>query len=242
MQEKIIAFILEMVAYGGGGAAIAYLLFQYLGKSWIENRFSERLELFKHQQALEIQRLKIEIDSTLSGVLKIQEKEFEVLPTAWDKLYDAFGELSSLTTPFQEYPDLNRMSADRLEEFLEQSELLNSEKTEIRNSSQKTNRYIDIIFWHRFNHVIRACNDFNSYVRRYGIFLPEPLNEKFSAISKELRLAIVPIKMGEGGKNIKEMYQAWTVVEEKIKPLFDEIERNVRARLGSHGIKTQLSN
>jgi hypothetical protein len=29
----------KIFVYGGGGVAVAYLLFQYLGKAWIENKF-----------------------------------------------------------------------------------------------------------------------------------------------------------------------------------------------------------
>jgi len=240
-MDEITQFIIRLAAYGGGSAAIAYLIFRHLGQSWIENKFSQRLEEFKHQQALEIQRMRIEIDSTLSGVLKIQEKEFEVLPVAWDKLYNAFAELTSLATPFQEYPDLDQMSQERLEEFLDKSELLNSEKSELRSGSQKTSKYIEVIFWHRLNRVIRGCNDFNSYIRRYGIFLPEPLKEKFNRISKELRMALLPMKLGGGDKKFKEMHEAWTTVEKTIQPLFDEIERNISARLGSHGVNKIIS-
>jgi len=49
-----------MIAYGGGSAAVAYMLFRFLGKSWIENKFTHGLEEFRHQQALEIHRLRIE--------------------------------------------------------------------------------------------------------------------------------------------------------------------------------------
>src|SRR3989442_1732393 len=89
--DVILKFIGEVVLYGGGSAACAYLLFQFLGKSWIENKFAQRLEAYKHQQQLELQHLKVEIESMLSGALKMQEREFQVLPEAWKKLDDAFG-------------------------------------------------------------------------------------------------------------------------------------------------------
>ena len=66
-------FLLQMLAYGGGSAAVAYLLFQWLGKTWIENKFAQRLDQLRHQQALELQRLRVEIDAMLSGALKLQE-------------------------------------------------------------------------------------------------------------------------------------------------------------------------
>lgn len=54
-------FVLQMLAYGGGSAVVAYLLFQRLGKTWIENKFAQRLDQLRHQQALELQRLRVEI-------------------------------------------------------------------------------------------------------------------------------------------------------------------------------------
>jgi hypothetical protein len=65
--EQVIKFITEIAAYSGGAVAIWYLLFQYLGKTWIENKFAQRLDTLKHQHELELQRLRIEIDSLLSG-------------------------------------------------------------------------------------------------------------------------------------------------------------------------------
>ena len=99
MFDQILRSLGEFIAYGSGAAGVAFLLFRYLGKSWIESKFSERLEQFKHQQAIEIQRLRVKIDSTLSGVLKIQEKEFETLPEAWSKLDEAYGHVTALVSP-----------------------------------------------------------------------------------------------------------------------------------------------
>ena len=116
---------------------VPWYLFRYLGKSWIESKFSERLEQFKHQQAIEIQRLRVKIDSTLSGVLKIQEKEFETLPEAWSKLDEAYGHVTALVSPLQQYPNLDGMTPARLNEFLDESELFGTQKDEIRQSSAK---------------------------------------------------------------------------------------------------------
>jgi len=79
VPDYFFKFLGEVIAYGGGAAAIAYILFQYLGKKWIENKFAERLDQLKHQHALGLQRLRVEIDSMLSGTLKLQEREFQFL-------------------------------------------------------------------------------------------------------------------------------------------------------------------
>ena len=57
MEEQIYNFLIKLLAYGGGSAAIAYLLFQHLGKSWLDNKFAQRLDELRHQQNIEVQRL-----------------------------------------------------------------------------------------------------------------------------------------------------------------------------------------
>jgi hypothetical protein len=51
MPDALTKFVFELVAYGGGAAVIAYLLFQFLGKTWIENKFAQQLKQLEHQQA-----------------------------------------------------------------------------------------------------------------------------------------------------------------------------------------------
>jgi len=115
---------LVLTALGAIGTTTGLLLFllkQY-GKSWIENRFAQRLAHFTHQQDVELHKLRIEIDSILSGALKIQEKEFETLPKAWRKLDEAFVQLNNLVSPIIRKVDLDNKSELQLEEFLEDSE------------------------------------------------------------------------------------------------------------------------
>ena len=153
MPDELVKFLFELLAYGGGSAAIAYLLFQYLGKTWIENKFAQKLEQLRHEHALEIQRLRVEIDSMLSGAIKLQDREFDVLPKAWQMLDEAHGLVSWLVAPMQSYPDLDRMDSQELSEFLATSELADSKRQRIASAGKKTDAYIDIIFWHRLNRV-----------------------------------------------------------------------------------------
>jgi hypothetical protein len=166
VSDQVLRFFGEFVAYGGGAAVVAYLLFQYLGKSWIENKFAQRLDLFKHQQAIELQRLRVEIDSMLSGALKLQEKEFQVLPEAWQKLDEAHGLVAWLFSPMREYADVDRMNPTQLDELLARSEFTESQKDEVRNSHQRRQTYQDIIFWHRVNKVRKAFSELQSFVAR----------------------------------------------------------------------------
>jgi len=91
MDDTILRFIGKAALCLGGFAAIAAFawgIFRFFGEKWIENKFHKSLEDHRHKHDEEIARLKCEIDSQLSRVTKMHEKELEVLPEAWKRLVD----------------------------------------------------------------------------------------------------------------------------------------------------------
>lgn len=218
-------------------SVVAYLLFQYLGKTWIENKFAQRLDQLKHQQALELQRLRVEIDSLLSGALKLQEREFQVLPDVWQKLDEAHGLVSWLVSPMQEYHNLDRMTQPQLEEFLAGTEFTATQKEELRSSRNKVTTYQEIVFWYRLHKVKKAFADLQNFVARNGIFFPSDLREKFSKIAEMLWSAVVSKEVGHEAKNGKMQYEGWKKIKEETEPLYKSIETDIQARLQSHGRK-----
>ena len=224
MYEQIAQFFGVILLIMSGAVGLAFFLFRYLGKSWIESKFSERLE-----------HLRVEIDSRLSGVLKIQEKEFETLSGAWSKLDEAYAHVKDLVSPLQYIPNLDGMTAARLEEFLDETNLRKTEKEVISQSDEKSNNYQEIIFWHRLHQVKLACSDLDKCVVRYGIFFPPNLKEKFKKIVNELNSAVLDKAMGQEEKDYKLQSEGWTRIKNEIDPLIQAIEEDIHARLQSHG-------
>ncbi|NDP48543.1 MAG: hypothetical protein GZ085_09190 [Sulfuriferula multivorans] len=238
-DDQLLGFLVRMLAYGGGSAVIAYLLFQYFGKTWIENKFAQRLDQLRHQQALELQRLRVEIDALLSGVLKLQEKEFSVLPEAWGKLDEAHGLVALLVSPMQRYDNVDEMKGAQLEEFLASTEFTESQKDEIRNSRSKGRTYQDILFWYRLHEVKKAFGDLQSFIARNGIFLPQELEEKFTRISELLWSAVISKEVGHEAKDWKMQSEGWKKIKEETEPLYKSIKNDIQARLQSHGRKSE---
>jgi len=237
IADETVSFLFQILAYGGGSAAVAYLLFQWLGKTWIENKFAQRLDQLKHEQALELQRLRVEIDAMLSGAIKLQEKEFSVLPDAWIKLDEAHSLVSWLVSPMQQYANVERMNSVQMEEFLSDTEFTESQKEELRNSRERRCTYQDILFWHRLHKVKAAFADLQSFVARNGIFLTLELEEKFSRISDALWSAVISKEVGHEVKNWKMQSEGWTKIKEETEPLYKDIKREIQSRLQSHGRK-----
>lgn len=235
--DAIVKFLLQILAYGGGSAAVAYLMFQWLGKSWIENKFAQRLDQLRHQQALEIQRLRVEIDAMLSGALRLQEKEFDVLPEAWAKLDEAHSLVSWLVSPMQQYANVGRMSAAQLEEFLTGTEFTESQKNEVRSAADKGGIYQDIVFWHRLHKVKKEFSELQTFIARNGIFLPPELEERFSRISETLWSAVISKEVGHEAKDWKMQQEGWKKIKEETEPLYKDIKAEILARLQSHARK-----
>jgi len=238
MEDFIVGFLVKTIAYGGGGAVIAFFIFKHLGKSWIENKFSKSLEDFKHKQHVEIQRLRIEIDSTLSGTIKLQEREFETIPEAWRLLDVAYGYVGAFVSPGQEYPNLDQMNEAELEEFLESSELLDSQKAKIRSARNKVDEYIELIFFHHLHKVKVACSKLEIYVSQNGIFFPKNMKENFDTIVEKLHSAFITKAVGQEAKDWKFAHKAYDEVTKEIKPFRKAIEDEIYERLHSHGIST----
>lgn len=217
----------------------AYAVFRFLSKKWIEDKFSKSLEEFKHRQDVEIKRLHLEIDATLSGTLKIQDKEFETLTETWAKLDEAYREVASVVSPLQQYPDLDRMSDAQLEEFLERTELRNTQKDKIRTSSEKCKSYQDEIYWHRIHKAKVAVSELQTYVIRYGIFFPKPIKDKFDEIISDLRAAYINHEIGIESEDFKIQQEGWTTIEKKVSPMVKKIGDEIHAQLRSHGTNVQ---
>ena len=231
MENEIIKFIAKVIAYGGSGAAIAYAIFVFLGKKWIENKFSERLEAYKHLQNKELEELKYKITLLFNRVTKIHEKEFEILPEAWMKMQDALGHISRLTSVYQQYPDLNQMNEQKLKELLDSSDFKESEKQEITEAPDKVGKYRDLVFWHDLFEVEKAFNDFHNFILRNKIFLDFDLQEHFINIDEIMRDVLVKREISHEAKDNKMWVEAYKQMRDEIEPIKEKIEKLVQKRL-----------
>src|SRR5437867_8574244 len=111
-MNTVVIMMLQIIAIGGGAAALAYGLFVWLGKRWLEQHFAKSLERLRHEQAKEIEHVRHEINSLFSRVSKIHEREFEVLPAAWQKLHESYGRVFKACSRLVDYLDLSRMTDD----------------------------------------------------------------------------------------------------------------------------------
>ena len=234
MNDEILKFIGNVVAYSGGGAAVAYGLFVFFGKRWIENKFSERLEEYKNEQRKELEDFKLKINRLFNRITKIHEKEIEVLPQCWSKLHDAKNIVSSLLSPLQSYPDLNQMNEDQIRASLKDSLLEDFEVEELIKKKDKTAYYQERIFWHRLHEAKRKYSESHDYIIKNRIFLSDDLKKLFTEADDLLWEALIEKEIGKECNDYEMMSKAYRKLRDNIDKILEKIEKQVQKRLHYH--------
>lgn len=235
---EIVNWLLGVIGVGGGGAAIVYFAFKFLATKWLDSKFAERLEAYKHQQQKELEQLRFQINALFDRVTKLHQREFQVLPEAWGLLFDAFLEMKAFVSSFQTYPDLDRMNPAQFVEFVEACPLAAWEKDELKSlpSGNKTKYYQEHIFWHQSNTAGKASNDCHAFLRKNGIFIERTLKERFQKIDQLVREAIV-LRKGIQQYGVPDQWKKIEALSRDGDTLLDELEDLVQGRLWTRDIE-----
>ncbi|MBU9216461.1 hypothetical protein KTD55_20600 [Burkholderia gladioli] len=229
-------FVQNFIVTGGGAAAIAYGMFKWLGQKWIEGKFSQRLESLRQTNAKELAELKVQWDTDLQGRLRYLEREFTVVPETWEKLAEAFGQLSALTSRMQQYVDVAAMTDAELEEFLKDSELLETQKQQLRlhTGRERGEYYQHTVFFHRYQRVEAAVRQFSAYTHRNFLFMPDALFVKLKTLSDHMYGALSSAHIGHQHRVGKMIGEAAEITAGKVAPLVDEVQRDIRQLMATH--------
>lgn len=181
-----------LYVFGGlGGVTVLWQLLKYLLSKWLDDKLKRGFQSLLHDQSREIELLRADLTKAFDRASKLHHREFEVLPTVWEKVSDAFWTTSSLVHPFQEYPDLESMGAKQLDDFLKNSALREWEQDQIWGSNGMNSEYMNLIYWHRYSKAMSATQGASSALARSGIFIADDVRAQLSAIVDRLHTALV---------------------------------------------------
>jgi len=142
LLQQILAYLGGIVAIGGTAAAAAFGMFRLFTTKWIETRFSERLEAFRHRQNQEIEHLRFRINTHFDRMTKLHQHEFEILPQVWSLANDSYYKTLRITAGLSQHPNLERMGDQQFIEFVDSCRLNNWEKDELKRLTPPIrNRY-----------------------------------------------------------------------------------------------------
>jgi hypothetical protein len=215
-----------------GATGLAYWLFKTFGEKWLTQKFNERLESYKHEQQKALEKLRLQISSTLDRTTKLHQLEFETLGKLWTLAAAAFGEVHRFTHPLQTTPDLDKMNEVELSEFLAKSSLADWQKEELKEGNDKADRYAKMSFWTEANRVNKVYYDFNNYLIGNGIFIPMELKTKFMDLKNMTHEAMFERTFEEEHPNYRpDRFEKGRQLREEGSKLMEELEGLVHSRL-----------
>jgi hypothetical protein len=215
-----------------GATGLAYWLFKLSTEKWLTQRFSEKLEDYKHAQQRELEKLRLQISSTMDRTVKLHQFEFETLPKLWSLAASAFGEVTRFVSPLQSHPDLDGMTENELDDFLGKSTLPDWQKSELRTGSNKAMRYAKMSFWPEANRVNKVYYEFHNYLIGNGIFIPPELKAKFGALRDIVNDALFERTFEEEHPDPRRgRFEKGKALRQDGPKLMEEIEAEVQRRL-----------
>lgn len=229
--SPVLTAIGAFLVAGGGFAAIAYAIFRFFSEKWLTAKFEERLAAYKHAQQKELEHLRLEINSLLDRNVKLHQREFDTLPQAWSLFNDAFWLIRDIWG-LRTYPDLNSLPSDKLEEFLKEKSLTESQKKEIRGAADKTQTYIGFAEWDEIRDALKSYSEWKRFYLKNAIFMTESIKVTFSELDELIKGALVEHKMRveNRGARMREMKDFEKLLSEGQK-LRDVLEAEIHKRL-----------
>jgi len=226
--QQIWGILGKVITAGGGGAVVAFALFRYLGKGWIE-----------HQFARELESAKSEISILSARRLKLHDREYIVFPELWTRLNQTVSSLERAVISFRTVPNFLSMQKSEVDEWISKSDLSEDEKIHIYKESDKVKALTWILDFRDIRKAREDFIDFHTYLRSNRIFLSPEIKTKLDSIDNAINGSWVARKMdwdGHVNSDKSFLLEAVNKLEEEVKPLMVDIEKLVQARLFPSGI------
>ncbi|MDE0330698.1 MAG: hypothetical protein OXL41_02430 [Nitrospinae bacterium] len=217
----------QFLLAGGGGAAIAFGLFRFWGQNWIKLQLDKDLETAKS-----------EISIHAAKRLRLQDKEYEVFPEIWARLSDSRASLESALVQFRAMPDLDRMSDDDFEKWLEGTDLTDEEKQIMNSSTDRLSLYNKYLDYKALRKAQENYLEFQTYFEKNRIFLRPEIRMKFDKIGGLLKECWTAKKVDvdqtdqtNWGGQVDYLTKAFKVYTDEVKPLMGELEEMIQGSL-----------
>jgi hypothetical protein len=230
--EEIGSWVLVILVSGGGGGAIAFAVLKSTASKWLDSHFEHRLQAYKHAQQIEIEHLKMSISNLLDRAIKLNQREFDVLPESWVKLNDAYWSVAGLVAPLQETPNINHMNAAQQEEFIKECALAEWQKQELRGAKDKTEYYRASYSWLRLHECKLKVKDAFVHLKKHGIFMSEDIRNKLLVINNLAWGAVVEFELNLDERFEPKQSEDTVKFRKDAESLMSDVEIDIRKRVG----------
>ena len=228
-----VSIVISMVFGGGCGGLVTYFF-----KKSIASKFYKENTEFKSKMAQQHTEFKStiehELDTLLDRKIKWHDKEHEVLAETWSKLIDSYNKVNSLMITVLSFSDFNNPLEDDVDKILKRFLLTEDEKQRIREQPKenRNNTFFTIIDEKLLSPAFEAAKEFKTYFDRNKIFIKPPIKEKFQNANDLIWSAWYSQQrhLNSPFRTISD-YEPYRVLNDKMKPLIDELEKIIQNQL-----------
>lgn len=123
------------------------------------------------------------------------------------------------------------MTEQEIDEFLRGSKLSDAHKQELLEAPDKTQYYMEMIFWYELGEAKKRLTEFHNYLLYNKIFLSPDLYAQFRAMDELLMGALNDSEVGKESRDHKLITRPYKQIREKADSIIGEIERLIQKRL-----------
>lgn len=236
MDLDVVSIATALLAAGGGGAAVAFGLFRKMGSSWLDAKFAQKLEAFRHDRAKEMERLRAEIDGALRARVRFQERQFDACLEIWNSLKETQSKLLVSISPLQQYSDLRRMSDEARLEYLNSFDLQKWQLEEILKADDIQKSFQKMVDGRRFSDAAKAFSDFDRATRSNELFFEPELYKLLRSICDKMHSSLVAKEIAISESDHKMSREAWTEYDKECVPLVHELVAEMRKILNVRSV------
>ena len=209
VNASVIAIPLMATIYGG---------IRYLIPKFVEQSFSKRNEILKHELSIALENEKS--NNSVSSSVRIEnfKRESDYTLESYGMLRYAAGSVSGTIRPNRDVPDLESYDADVQRKILElEPDICDIHIDEIVNSEDPVRLYLGIRRKLNYHHASLKLSEFDAYFCKVSIFMDEEIvrhMRKFSAKLWDLlgdeALLISNVEIGKDYKKRLQFRETYT--------------------------------
>jgi hypothetical protein len=233
---------LSLLLLGTCSTGFAAFLFKKFGTGWIKNYFDTSLEHFKSEKNKELQlligeysretdKLKAHMNKYVDRAMKLNAKQYEILPEAWGRLSKAYGMVSSVLIDIDNDGDLDQFSDQQLEYFLSVSSLNEQDKSKIRNADNKTVEYAAAKQRLKKIEAKNMCIEFQNYIILNSLFIDQDGLDKMYKANELLRGALIQKGLYDYATSASNGYDNAMKNINVVRDIMEELRQEIRAHL-----------
>lgn len=232
--SSIVQFGIQVVAAGGGGALVVWLLGKGWADKWLAHRFDRNLAGLKSQHDLELEKFRQSASQQLEQRSRLNEAEFDLAKRLWKAIREATLQASAASMRFREYDDISVRGPEKAGEIMRRYGVREHHVEEILSHppSEWNQLFAKALDMYDVDSATAKLKEASDLLGEAEIFLPSAVTDPIDQLIKLAHGALINTKMDMRGTPSSRSFDRLEEFHTKSNPLLDEVKAAIRRHFG----------